>query len=139
MSATYLKVVAPPRYWEDTKVNGQKDVDGTLIPFREGDNWCPIIELSNGRVLNWPEITARIYYKVCDEGSYYLLDDNKDLIGKWAGFYVPDDFLCHGGNGYGDYIILSIDKFGMIKDWKLPQIGWDDWIKLSGFSTEEQP
>lgn len=139
MSATYLKVIAPPRYWEDAKINGQKDVDGTLIPFREGDNWCPIIELSNGKVLNWPEITARIYYKVCDEGSYYLLDDNKDLIGKWAGFYVPDDFLCHGESGCGDYIILSIDKFGTIKDWKPPRICWDDWIKLSGFSTEEQP
>lgn len=51
-----LIVEAGVRYWEDATVNGVEDSDGTLIPFRAGGNWCPIIDIGTGRVLDWTEI-----------------------------------------------------------------------------------
>ncbi|MBF1490742.1 MAG: hypothetical protein HXN77_09620, partial [Prevotella pallens] len=30
--------------------------------------------------------------------------------------YVPE-VLCPKGEGYGDYIIMTVDKDGFIKDW----------------------
>ena len=128
MNAEYLEVNAKVRYWEDASVDGIKDVSGTLIPFRFGDLWCPVIRLSDGLVMGWPEgKLAEVYYKVCDEGKYYLLDDQKHRIAERTDYYVPDKFLCHGDDGYGDYIILKINGDGVISDYKLPKIIAEDW------------
>lgn len=43
-------------------------------------------------------------------------------MAKWAGFYVPDDFLCPGDNGYGDYIILKVGADGQIEKWRTPAV-----------------
>lgn len=40
IQATYIEVSAEVRYWEDTKINGVQDENGTLAPFRSGDLWC---------------------------------------------------------------------------------------------------
>lgn len=142
MTPTYIEVSAQVRYWEDATINGQEDTDGTLTPFRNGNNWCPVIRLSDGAVMDWPSgMVADIHFKVCDAGEYRLMDENRQGIAKWAGYYVPNNFLCHGGNGYGDYIILKVDADGHIKGWKTPEIEWvyglDDksesgWKKLEG-------
>lgn len=125
--AEFLEVDAGVRYWEGAEINGISDVNGTLTPFKKGDGWCPVIRLADGQVIDWPNgIEADIYFKVCDAGKYWLLDENKNRIGEWGGYYVPNDFLCHGGNGYGDYIILKIDKTGLIQKWAKPYIEWDD-------------
>jgi hypothetical protein len=129
-----LKVFAKVRYWEDGKVNGVEDETGELIPFRVNDSWCPTIEVETGRVLDWPSgMTADVYYKVCDEGEYFLVDDDSgDESKKWKykSNYVPDDFLCHGDEGDGDYIILKIDGEGQIVGYKQPVIRWDEWVEL---------
>ncbi|MEN9656319.1 MAG: hypothetical protein RL311_1295, partial [Bacteroidota bacterium] len=36
-----LVVKAAVRYYEDATVNGIEDVEGNLIPCKEGDLWCP--------------------------------------------------------------------------------------------------
>lgn len=124
----YIEVDAGVRYWEDAKVNGIEDSNGTLIPFRNGDSWSPIIRLTDGYVNGWPEGTeADIHYKVCDAGQYWLLDADKKRIAKWSGCYVPNGILCHGGNGYGDYIIMKIGSLGFIKDWKQPLLDREHW------------
>lgn len=106
MQACFIEVEAGVRYWEDASLNGIEDTNGT-IPLRKGDAWNPVIELKTGLVLNWPNgIEAKIHYKVCDEGQYWLLDENKNRVAKWKGYYVPNDILCINSNGYGDYIIL---------------------------------
>ena len=65
--STKLRVSAGVRYWEDASVNGVEDTDGTLIPFRKGDLWCPIIDLETGQIYDWPAgANAYIHYKVCD-------------------------------------------------------------------------
>jgi len=123
MDEKYIEVSAGVRYWDDSSINGQEDADGTLTPFRKGDAWCPVIRLSDGLVMDWPVgMTADIHFKVCDAGEYWLLDESMKRVAKWAGFYVPDDFLCHGDNGYGDYIIFKIESDGHIAKWRVPEI-----------------
>lgn len=119
----YIKVRANVRYWEDASVNDVEDINGNLIPCRNGDNWEPTIRLDDGFIVDWPQgNSADIHYKVCDAGEYWLLDDNKNTVAKWNGFYVPDDFLSQGGEGFGDYIILKVSKNGFVQDWKRPAI-----------------
>jgi len=123
MEAFYIEVSAEVRYWEDASINEVEDYDGNLIPHRKEKLWCPVIRLADGLVLDWPEgTTADVHFKVCDQGEYWLLDEKRNRVAKWNGFYVPDDFLCHGDNGYGDYIILKIGADGIIEKWEKPAI-----------------
>lgn len=115
--ATLLKVEAGARYWEDSKVNGIEDTEGSLIPFREGDYWCPVIEIDTGKIIDWPEgTTASIHYKCCDNGTYTIQDNNHDALYILSGDYVPP-VMCPKEAGYGDYIIMDIGADGFIKDW----------------------
>ena len=113
VQVTKLKVDAEVRYWEDASVNGIDDEDGTLIPCRVGDAWCPIIDLATGKIEGWPENTiASIHYKVCDAGRYSLLDaDGKEVCVKDG--YVPD-IMAPAGDGGGDYIIMQVGPDGAI-------------------------
>lgn len=117
-TVSFLRVEAGVRYWEDATVNDQSDEDGTLIPFRNGDMWCPTIDLEGGTVIDWPKgTTASIHYKVCDEGVYTLLDAALQEVRKIEG-YVPA-IMSPGGSGYGDYIIMEIDGDGAIAKWRV--------------------
>ena len=121
--AEYIEVSAGVRYWDDASVNGVSDEDGTLIPFRTGDLWCPVIRLADGAVIDWPQgMTASIHYKVCDQGEYWLQNAERTRIAKWGGYYVPNDFLCHGDEGFGDYIIFNVGADGLIERWKRPSV-----------------
>lgn len=126
-NAKYISVYAGVRYWEDSKLND--DYDETMkMPFIKSGMWCPTIELATGKVMDWPiGNTASIHYKVCDAGSYYLLDDNGTrILGREDG-YVPNKFLCHGDSGWGDYIIFKIDSDGYIQNYTVPTPEEDDW------------
>lgn len=129
-NARYLQVDAGPRYWEDARVNGVEDEDGSLIPFRDGERWRITIDLEDGTILNWPAgTTARIHYKVCDDGDYWLLDAEHRRIFKYGNCSVPS-LLAVGDNGYGDYIILRVGADGLIEGWSKPRIGAEDWEAL---------
>lgn len=129
-SAKFIEVSAGVRYWEDARVDGIEDEVGDLIPFRSGGLWVPVIGL-DGIICDWPNKTADIHYKVCDQGEYWLLDENKKRIAKWRGCYVPNRFLCHGDAGYGDYIIFSVDEAGKIANWRTPQIEESQWDQVN--------
>ena len=127
--ATHIEVEAGVRYWEDAEVNGVQDSDGTLIPGGGGDCWQAVIDLAAGRIEDWPAGTeARIHYKVCDQGAYWLLDADWTRVAKWAGHYVPGAFLCHGDNGFGDYIIMDVDPGGVIERYERPEIKAGEWL-----------
>lgn len=112
-----LHVRAGVRYWEDATVNGVEDKQGDLIPCRDGDDWKPIINIETGQITNWGEgKIADIHYKICDDGDYYLKDNKDEEIIHHEG-YVPK-LLCPERNGYGDYIIMKVDKNGFIKNFK---------------------
>lgn len=129
---THIEVEAGVRYWEDATVNGvNEDNDAPTIPFIKGDAWCPRIRLSDGVVENWPAgMTAQIHYKVCDQGQYWLSDAEGKRLMKWRGYYVPNDFLCHGDNGYGDYIIVAIGEDSKIAGYAAPSINPEEWDLL---------
>lgn len=125
--ARYLEVRAGVRYWEDATLNGKEDLHGE-VPLRKGDDWCPVIELATGRILDWPAgVEARIHYKVCDDGEYWLQNAARQRIARWEDEYVPDDILCVGENGYGDYIILTVGADGLIGSWRAPELDPDEW------------
>ena len=112
----------------DATINGAEDINGNLVPLREGQLWKPVIELSTGKIRDWPEgTTAYIHYKVCDAGRYWLADANGKLIWKWLGDYVPDRLLCIGDNGYGDYIIMDVEADGHILGWVSPVLNSEEW------------
>lgn len=112
----FLAVAAKPRYWEDSDVNGMEDINGTLIPCREGDLWKPLIDIEKGKITNWVSgVTASIHYKVCDQGEYKLIDEKGNCVLVY-GPYAPD-VLATNGEGFGDYLIMKIDEEGYIKNW----------------------
>lgn len=124
----YCQVKVQVRYWEDTTVDGVEDTEGTLIPCREGELWCPLINIETGEIINWSKgVSAKAHYKVCDAGSYYLQDN--DYVTHLS---IEDDYVPNGliPGEYGDYIIMDIDMNGKIKQWK-------SRIDLSDFITEE--
>lgn len=111
----YLFVEAGVRYWEDATIDGIQDEDGN-IPCRDGDCWKPLININTGKIINWTQgVRANIHYKVCDNGTYKLLDANMELIKKIRD-YVPK-MLSPKEEGWGDYIIMDIDADGQIQDW----------------------
>lgn len=123
--AAFIVVDAGVRYWEDATVDLIEDNDGTLIPFRVGDRWRPTIRIADGVILDWPSGTvARVHYKVCDNGTYQLLDAERRPMASIGG-YVPN-CLSPGDRGYGDYIILDIDGAGRIAGWEAPTDYADD-------------
>jgi len=114
-----LRVDAGVRYWNSFIINGiEAQDDGEGVPCKDGDRWKPIIDLNSGHILNWEVgITAEVYAKVCDDGNYYLIDENNEIVAKIEQDYVPK-ILCPKENGYGDYIIMDINKYGFISDFK---------------------
>lgn len=131
VEVTHIETEAGVRYWEDATVNGVQDDDGTLIYGRKGDAWCVHIRLSDGYVEGWPNGTeASLHYKVCDDGRYWLTNAERLRVAYQEG-YVPGDFLCHGSNGYGDYIILDIGGDGFIKGYAKPAIDDEDWEEVA--------
>lgn len=137
-AATHIEVAADVRYWEDTEINGVEDTDGTLVPGRDGETWKVKIDLATGQIQNWPADTnASIHYKICDAGEYWLLNAAGARIAKWRGHYVPDDFLCHGDDGFGDYIIFDTYGDGRIVGYSKPGIDPMRWgllpsVRLGG-------
>ena len=128
-NATHLEVEAGVRYWEDATVNGiQATDDAPLIYGADGGTWRIKLRLADGKIEGWPDgVTAKVHYKVCDDGEYWLADDSGKRIAKWQGFYVPDDYLCHGGDGYGDYIIFTIGGDGLIAGFVKPELDYERW------------
>ena len=140
ISPRYLHIDVGPRYWEDGEVNGKDDIEWELqqngeqprMPFaiKDGNEyrWKLTIDLENGKILDWPKgVMASVHYKVCDDGTYTLLDENNDEI-ESKDCYVPD-LLAINDSGFGDYIIFNVDENGNIEDW------WDE-SRLAGLIEE---
>lgn len=112
----YCQLSVQPRYWEDATVNGVEDVEGTLLPCISGNLWKPLIDIDAGIIVNWEAgKTAKTHFKVCDAGSYYLLDKNNEVVLSIEDDYVPNKLIP---GQYGDYIVMDIDETGKIANWK---------------------
>lgn len=124
----YFRASVGVRYWEDATINGKDaNEDGSDTPLKNGDYWELDIDVDAGQILNWPEgTTMETYYKVCDDGSYSILDAGFSEIEKFKEIYVPS-VLYPKANGYGDYVILYIDEKGFIMDWNFRH--FIDWYE----------
>lgn len=116
-------VKAHVRYWEGATINGVNDEEGNLTPCREGELWCPEIDIDSGIIINWTKgVKAEINFKVCDGGSYYVKDVEGKVVLSIENDYVPNSLIP---GSYGDYIEMGIDENGKIANWK-PSL--DDFI-----------
>ncbi len=115
----YVKADLAVRHFEDAEVNGVPENEETpLIPFVVNRRWIIEVDIKKGCILNWPKgVSARVNYKVCDEGIYTIYDSDKRLIKRKRG-YVPDIFGQDDAN-FGDYVSMSIDGEGRIQNWKV--------------------
>lgn len=141
----YLRATMGVRYYVDCEYsedNGEtwyKDFDDTeeeserikeLTPcvvrknigYGESDYLELIIDLEEGKVLNWKDgFCLNTYYKVCDDGEYVFFDENMNevvnITKECQQYYVPD-FLEIGDHGYGDYVYLNIDGNGKIENFE---------------------
>lgn len=125
----FLKIEAEVRYLEDATISGVESESGDAVPFKVGNYFCPLIDLDDGRVIDWPAgMVADFHFKVCDSGSYYLFNEDMIEVGSIIQNYVPSG-VCHGDNGFGDYIIFSVDESGKI-------IGYENGIDELEFEQE---
>lgn len=134
----YIKIDVGPRYWEDGEINGKDDIsweeqskgnkpnmpfavfneDRAKIRRSESYRWVLTIDVDNLKILDWPQgISANIHYKVCDDGTYFLMDKDKNVLEEKE-CYVPD-ILCYLDSGYGDYIIMHIGENGELENFPL--------------------
>ena len=142
----YLRIDVGPRYWEDASIKfdekweddidylEQKKGENPKMPFAVKDEsktyveyrWQITIDLENVKVLDWPMgVEARVFYKGCDDGTYYLLDGDKNVL-KEVHCYVPD-MLSYIDDGYGDYIDMKIDGDGNLVGF--PKKDMDNYIQ----------
>lgn len=79
--------------------------------------WSGIIDLKTHKLLDWKPEYGDLYFqaKVCDSGTYILLDKDKKVICKIAD-YVPNGLIPEAAD-CGDYIRLRIKHDGMIENW----------------------
>ena len=109
----YVLIDISPRYIGDS----QDDDVPSDFPLLNGENWKAYVDVDTHLIKDWPiGIDARLQAKVCDAGSYYLIDDMENIVASKENDYVPNGLVP---GKYGDYIDLDIDIDGRIKNWPI--------------------
>lgn len=109
------------RYWEDSEINNVEDDPNNpkmpcILDQYGYKRWVLKINIDTGNIINWPiGNSAKIHYKVCDDGHYTLLDNNENQLAEFES-YVPNVFAIDD-QGYGDYVIMTINEEGFIENW----------------------
>ena len=85
------------------------------FPLRDGEMWRATVEMNTGKIKDWPVgKSGRLQMKVCDEGTYTLLDAEGKTIASIEQDYIPNKVVP---GEYGDYIDLKIDENGIVTNW----------------------
>lgn len=84
-------------------------------PHRSGDKWNISVDAATGQIRDWPKGVNphNVNMKVCDAGSYCLLDEAGMMIALVEQDYVPD----YIPGDLGDYVDFKIDENGVITNW----------------------
>lgn len=83
-------------------------------------DWCPVIDVNEGKVLDWPEgFILKTHFKVCDQGVYVYsnYDETEQIVSTDCDEYYVPSWLDDCNDGFGDYLIITINGDGTIKDW----------------------
>jgi len=113
VEVTRIRLSLPVRYDEEDIPND--------FPMRKGNMWNATVEIDSRRIISWPQGSAgSVKMKVCDSGSYTLLDEDDDFVAEIKCDYVPHGIVP---GEYGDYVDLQIDATGTITNWpKKPNV-----------------
>lgn len=107
LEAKFVQISVPVRY-------GEEDIPNDF-PLRKGDTWSAIIDLDTQIIENWPQgKTGEFHMDIVDEGSYFILDAERNIIAKIEEDYVPNNLLP---GKYGDYLTLKIGEDGKVLNW----------------------
>ena len=102
-----------PRYIGDSE-DDDMPTDFPLLNDNK-NNWVARVNIDTGVIANWPQGDARkMHVKVCDAGTYRLMDENFNEIAAIVNDYVPHGVVP---GSYGDYVELTIDEAGRITNW----------------------
>jgi len=106
-----VRIEAPFRHIGDDE---DSDVPNDF-PLLKGKVWHATIDLDTHKIRDWPLGQMRsLYTKVCDAGSYYLLDENEKVVTSINQDYVPNNLIP---GEWGDYIEMIIEGDGTISNW----------------------
>ncbi len=77
-----------------------------------------LIDLKERKAVGWDyeEGYLRMWAKVCDAGTYTVMDAEKNPLCQICG-YVPNKLIPPFEKGFGDYIELAIEADGTVNDW----------------------
>lgn len=116
-----------PRYIGD----GDDDDMPTDFPLLNADKtaWVATVNIDTGEIQGWPAGEKRsMHVKVCDAGTYKLIDREGVEIAARVNSYVPNGVVP---GSYGDYVELEINENGIITNWpKHPDV--------SGFFSDDE-
>lgn len=113
-----------PAHWSTSRVNSEEDDDNNpkmpcVYPIRDyrGEErlvWKPIIDLDEGKIVNWkPGVKATIYYKAKADTEVTLMDRAGNVLREYIGC-VP---RLLDTEGEGDiFVFMEVDKDGNIED-----------------------
>jgi hypothetical protein len=102
------------------------------FPFRiksksatDYDRWDITIDLDTKKIVDWPQgIKKHVYMRVSDEGSYWLLDADKNVVSAIEKADAPIHLIPVE---YGAYINLDIRADGSIRTFKGKDISLEDF------------
>lgn len=128
MKRKYLKVVIPVDWWiEDVSINDLTFDEDETEKFKQtfptlfdDDNFVLNINLETGHIENWPGSTTGGDFrtvKLVDIASYYIIDENGDMVEDYERAYVPE-VLSIVEKGYGDYLEFYVTPTGDIEAWE---------------------
>ena len=127
--ACYLHVVIP--YYEDDDRHLITFSDGLMTELEYDEEFVNpmldaenkqlklLIDLRTHKVVDWDGGNLRMWGKICDSGTYTLLDVKKNPIWQITG-YVPNKLLPPYEHGWGDYAEFDIMPDGSLREWHMP-------------------
>jgi hypothetical protein len=94
---------------------GEEDIPNNF-PGRNGDLLTIVLDLNTKKVRDWPADygEAGCHMKVCDQGTYTLIDDVGEEIVRIENDYVPSCIPQQ----YGDYVEFDIAPDGTLIGWE---------------------
>ncbi len=115
----YVKISIPAyfMFFDFEKQYSEYDSPCLREPKSPHPYWNITVDLDSHKVLEWTDDFGELTLnaKICDQGTYTLLDSNRNEFYTIKG-YVPNCFLPEK-DGFGDYLSLHINKDGFVTNW----------------------
>lgn len=132
INIAYLAVTIEDPRWDCFVINNQPNKDGIGHPWKTNsrNELNFIVEVDTGKILSWKKGQKGIVEaKVCDSGTYKLLNSYFNTIVKAENCYVPNVFDIES-DGYGDYMSFDVNEEGYI-------VGWDKELVRNILENED--